>query len=691
MALLATSACGPEQTDGQATAPPRTQPVLLRNNLAGLPGAIYLSQAESPIFWQPWTAETLRAAKDTGRILFAVVALPQQPDFQKVIDAIEADPAMVAAIHKHYVPVLVDGDAAREVGLLTADLCAEIRRPLRMPLLLWLTPDANPAAWLPVANTDSNEVRALFNQAHTTVVFKWDSDPGYMLNNSEMDNADRRARISNRQNSRVASTDPSGDSLRAVRQLAELYDPVTRNLDEAGGLFPSGAIDLLATALMLRELPEDLRARVSATLDEVLNDLLPSAMFDPLDGGMFSARNGLTWSLPSFVRDTSTQGRAAVALINAHLATGNPLALERALGVIRFVEKSYRLNDDLYSVGMAAPSATQSWLWTVEEIEGLLSAEDAAAWIEVTGMKGLGNIPFETDTRREFFRQNAISDAGAATPVRGDEIRKTLLAARRERLGSQPPDVTPHAGATFRMVSAFAAAFVATGDEAYRDKAVATLTRAREVFAFGPLLRLFPGDAPASVSAGRAFLYALALQAVLDVADVTHDESWVLWADDLAATASELFTSDEFLKECPDEAGLIQLPITDVAMLFDDSTAGLISMAESRLAARGRPLPPSFSRLATPLPGFAQRSPMRFTDIITPTLLREHGPVVAIGPEVSDGMREAVARLPLRTVRRSSAPAAGQGALVTLADGSKIPANSPAAMREVLLHPAPPR
>jgi uncharacterized protein YyaL (SSP411 family) len=691
MALLATSSCGPEQTTEQAATPPATLPELQRNNLAGLPGAIYLSQAESTILWQPWTPGTLRAAKDAGRMLFTVVALPQQPDFQRVIKAIEADSAMVAAINRHYVPVLVDGDAAREVGLLTADLCAEIRRPLRMPLLLWLTPDANPVAWIPVANTDPAEVRALFNQSHATVSFKWDSDPEYILNNSEMDNGGRRERISRRQNSRVASTDPGGDSLRAVRQLAGLYDPVTRNLDEAGGLFPSGALDLLATALMLRDLPADLRGRVAATLDELLDDLLPSAMFDPLDGGLFSVRGGLTWSLPTFVRDTSTQGRATVALINAHLATGNPLALERALGVIRFIEKSYRLNDDLYSAGMSPPTSTQNWLWTVEDVEALLSADDAAAWIEVTGMKGLGNIPFEVDTRREYFRQNSISDAGSATPVRGDEIRKTLLGARRERLGPQAPDVTPHAGATFRMVSAFAAAYVATGDGSYRDKAVTTLARAREVFSFGPQLRMFAGDAPPSLTAGRAFLYALALQAVLDVADITHDESWVLWADDLAATASELFTSEDFLKECPDEASLIHLPITDVAMLFDDSTAGLVSMAESRMAARGRPLPPGFSRLATPLPAFAQRSPMRFTDIITPTLLREHGPVVAIGPEASAGMREAVSRLPLRTVRRSSAPTAGSGVLVTLADGSQIPAESPAALREVLLHPAPPR
>ena len=146
------------------------------------------------------------------------------------------------------------------------------------------------------------------------------------------------------------------------------------------------------------------------------------------------------------------------------------------------------------------------------------------------------------------------------------------------------------------MVSAYAAAFGATGDEAYREKAVALLKRAREAFGVGPKLRVFSKEAPDSIGAGRAFLYALALQAVLDVAAITSDDQWLVWSEDLATTAAEMFTGNGFLKECPDEAKLIDLPVTDLVMLFDDSTAGLVSSAESRLAELGRPLVAEFQR-----------------------------------------------------------------------------------------------
>ena len=81
------------------------------------------------------------------------------------------------------------------------------------------------------------------------------------------------------------------------RQLASFYDPYSRSFDEAGGLFPSGAIDLLATAAIHPGVPAETRTRSLETTRELLADLLPSAMFDPLEGGVFSSRRGNSWAL----------------------------------------------------------------------------------------------------------------------------------------------------------------------------------------------------------------------------------------------------------------------------------------------------------------------------------------------------------------------------------------------------------
>ena len=704
---LASGSCRKANPGGESTGVPKAviAPELESMGVAALPGAVYRSQSRSAIHWQPWTKESLERAKAANRLVFCVIAMPQQPGFQKVLDSLANDPGAVAAINDHYVPVLVDGDASREMGLLTADLCAEIKRPLQLPLLVWMTYEGNPVAWIPVTAASPSGGVDLFNQSHTMVTQMWKEGARYVLKTSALDNANRRARIEQRRVTNAISEQPAVDAVRSLRQLASLYDPYSRSFDEVGGLFPSGAIELLATAAAHPGLPADVRARALETTRELMIDLLPSAMFDPLDGGVFSSRRGTSWSLPTFSRNCPGQARAAVALIQAFRATGNPQTLEKALGLIAFAESSYQTSERLFAVGLSEETPPDSWLWSVEDIEKALSPDDAKWWIKATGMKGLGNLPSEADPLRKFFRGNTmgltmtVAEISAAqqqsaevfTP-RFEAAKTKLLAVRNERLGKTPRDESSHAAATLRMVSAYAAAFGVTGDEGFREKAVALLKRSREAFGVGPRLRLFSKDALDSIGAGRAFLYALALQAVLDVATITSDDQWLVWSEDLATTAAEMFTGNGFLKECPDEAKLIDLPITDLVMLFDDSTAGLVSSAENRLAELGRPLVASFSELATPMPTYALDRPVLHTDLLLATLSRHFKVTVVVGPDISPALKLATQRLQMRVIQRRPArpddqvPAGSVKVLLSGEDARLV--STPEALQQALL-PSP--
>jgi hypothetical protein len=307
------------------------------------------------------------------------------------------------------------------------------------------------------------------------------------------------------------------------------------------------------------------------------------------------------------------------------------------------------------------------------------------------------------DPRREFFRCNTLSLAQTVAELAAEQsqpletftprfeaVKSKLLAIRNERMGKTPRDEAAHAASTFRMVSAYAAAFVATGDDSYRKKAAALLQRARDAFAVGPRLREFAADAPPPIGAGRAFLYALAMQAILDVAAISSDDQWLVWSEDLATTSAELFTGNGFLKECPDDAKLIDLPVTDLVMLFDDSTAGLVSLAECRLAEIGRPLVAGFSQLATPMPTYALDRPVLHTDLLLATVARHYKVTAVYGSGLSPALKLAVERLPLRVVQRRAARPADQvpaGAVKLLLgekEDSRI-VTTPEALKEALL------
>ncbi len=285
--MLGTSGCRKEKPVAGNDLKPAVviAPELDSNGLGNLPGAVYRTQVESPIHWQPWTRQSLERAEAANRLVFAVIAMPQQPGFQNVLASLAADPALVSAINENYVPVLVDGDASREMGLLTADLCSEIKMGLRLPLFVWMSPKGDPVAWIPVTHPQPEKISALFNQSHSMVTRMWADDSAYVVKNSSLDNASRRARIALRKNTKVMSEQPAEDTVRALRQLASLYDPYSRSFDETGGLFPAGAIDLLSTAAIHPGLPPELRRRCLDTARDLLVDLLPSAMFDPLEGG----------------------------------------------------------------------------------------------------------------------------------------------------------------------------------------------------------------------------------------------------------------------------------------------------------------------------------------------------------------------------------------------------------------------
>ncbi len=693
-AVFVLAACRSEVVESTTDNLIETPSELEKNNLLQLPGAVYRHAADSPIHWQPWTRDIPDLADRSDRMIFAFVTSVQAPGFAESLETLSSNRRIVEAINQNYVPVLIDADAAREIGILTADLAAEISQPLNLPFLLWMSPAGHPVAWIPSRWIDAETARERFFQSNILVSNIWKESPEYVVRNSAMDNEARAARMDRRRMRIMGSETPDVDTVRSIRQLISLYDPLSRNYDEIGGLFPSGALDLIASAAMQADLPPDVRRRAGETTRDYLKDLLGSPMFDPLDGGLFSARRSGSWTLPSFHRNSITQSRAALALFRAYHATGEPHALESALGLIRFTENQYRTSGGLFAVGYEAGSSQEDWKWTVEEVAEILGEEEGRWWADLTGMRGLGNIPFEVDPERRYFRQNTISlpdtlhalAEKSGTPpdrfeARFEDARQKILAARDLRVGESPRDKTPHASASFRMVSAYAAAFTATGDDQWRDKSVELLERSREAFSDGARLRTFQdGDSPPEITDARAFTYALAIHALLDVVDITGNTDWLIWCDDLATVMTENFTEDDLLHEVSADARVIDLPVTDFTMLFEESSLGLINFAECRLAALGRPLMMDLRELAGKLPISAVDYPVQHTDITQSFLSRLFPVTIVHGPETPRELLDSIERLPLRMFHRrpargDEAPPAGACLVIRGADEPVVVTN----------------
>ncbi|WP_240963804.1 DUF255 domain-containing protein [Luteolibacter luteus] len=678
-----------EAASDKHAATPQIAAELSTNAMQAGPQGFLSSRAGSPVHWQHWDPAVLQRARAARRLVFAFIGAAQYPGCLESLDAIDKDPSLVAKLNQDFVPVLVDIDLCREAGVAAGVMSQELKQPVSFPFILVLSPDANEVTWRPIAYSQGADLRQMFEGATDVISRMWAESPDYVEANSKRDHDNRMKRLP------VADTSPANPEernammMRTTRKLANLYDEDIKSVFGTGGLLPLGLMQCLASTSLDPNTPPDIARRCSAAVKAFSGAVLNSAMVDPLDGGIYSSRRGSSWDLPMINRTCMTQARAARALATIYNATKEPRSLDVALGAIHFAEEQFEAQNGLFAA-QRLPGLTPmgDWLWTQEQLEQALTPEEATLWKAISGIKAMGNLALEADPKREFFRLNSLgfrvplaqaaADLNLSTEAAAgllESSRKKLSKARQSRVPDRAPATAASAGTSFRMVSAYAAMFTATGKPEWRDKALSLAERSRQTFAKGVLLVEQNPGTPDAVCDARAFTYALAIQAALDLAEITMDENWRLWAGDLCSTMSELFVDESGrLLEARQVSTPLALPLEDRIMLFDDSTAGVMRMNIARLEALGQSPPPTLAPWLSSLPKF-EDFPVVFTDSILAASFAASRVIVEIPENASPEWREAACRLPLdRVARRFGKEPAAR---ILQPDGSKIPVTSP--------------
>ncbi|MEK7952832.1 DUF255 domain-containing protein [Luteolibacter soli] len=688
------SSCRKEEISaGKAGAPPPVlAPEMQVNRMVNGPQGLLAARKDSPVHWQQWEPQLLKRAADAKRLVVVLVGSSQYPGCLEALDAIDRDPKCVSRLNGEFIPVLVDLESARECGVAAALLSEESKSSgLSFPFLLVMSPEGSEVAWRPIicGQPNGGDFRDVFDKAIDLVTKMWTEDPDFTLRNSKTDH-ERRLKQIILPDAVVDAAGRDAFLIRMTRQLSSQYEADIGILSGAGGLFPLGSLQCLASSANDPAIPAEVAGRCREAVTGFGKHVLNSAMVDPLDGGVYSIRRGNSWELPLPQRTCMTQARAARALVSLQASTGEARPLEVARGAVKFAEEQYSTQDGLFSnQRQPAPTNLRNLLWSREQIDAALTPEEAALWKARCGVQDLGNMAMEADPMKEFFRLNSLSArvplAEAAAKAKVDAAqaaallesgRKKLLEARRARTPEPAPATAGAASPSFRMVSAYVALFTATGEAAWRDKALNLAKRSREAFSKDNLLIEQGPPVPEAVGDARAFTYALAIQAALDLAEVTLDDSWRLWAGDLATVVAEQFTDkDGRLLEARPASTPLTLPLTDRIMLFDDSTAGLMRMNAARLEALGQPPPPEMAKLARSLPPL-ESQPVVVSDSLLAASFSRSRVIVELPANPSAEWREAAAKLPLDRIARRIGK--GATAKILRPDGSTVTPANPA-------------
>lgn len=684
---------------------------LTRNRIQQAPGALLKSQADSPIHWQPWSEDVFEHSKVSSRLVLCVVAMPQQANIYRSLAELSDNPDMVELINENYIPVLIDGSATRELSTLAAKLCMEIKKPISFPVFIWFTHERDPIAWTPVLPSKENGVVSVLRQSHVMIHPTWKEDligfnpdqpTGYLYENSAHDNEVRRQGLATDKAKIELSQNESEDLLAGLRNMTTLYDSISHSFDKAGGLFPYGTVDLMACASRRPGVPDYLRKRCGEIVGDFADALLSSAMFDPLEGGVYSSKAGKSWDFPSYIRRCSDQGKVAESFLSAYSVTGDERLLKQSIEVVKFAESTYQLENGLFVMSLGESSNPALWTWTIKELEELLSADELAWWRAIAGLKDFGNIPLEMDPKRELFRKNALmikrpidqvaKDFGiplSEFEERVEASKKKLMPVRdaRVRLLQQLPEASLEASVD--IAGAYIDLFIATGDDAYRQKAIALMDRVIEVFDRDGELRMFDLSAAPCLNEARAYHYTIVVSRMRELASITGDLTWLDRADKMMQRLDELFAGDLFLLECSSESDLIDLPIEDRVMLFGYSTLGVLADTSLGMSYQGRDSSERITSLTNLLPVKAVENPIAYTDWLKAAMNRNFPVRVVAGEGCSDEMLAALLKMPVNEVFVSKAVADGQvpqgHVKVFFRGDGELVTDQPSVLREAVL------
>ena len=695
--LLTLSACRRNSGPGGNSAPvPKPANQEIRDN----PSPLMQILSKSPIEWQQFTPTVVQYARDSNKLLLVYAASNLDGNVVSVFDDIVTDPQLISEINSQFVPVLIDVDSSREIGILAAMLCAEIKRPISFPFMLWLSPSGNPVSWLPISPQDSRESNLdRIHQAQTVMLRMWNEDREYMNVNSANDGKTRKLRT---QPAAVKITSPSEQQafyLSTLRNMNALYDDLSGNIENMGALFPTSMQEYYAQSAMNPVLSSSARKRCLSCIKGNAGMLIHSAAIDLIDGGSFSSRTDTSWQVTRPDRNALMQARVAFSLAQIAQAANDKTILQAAERVMLFQEKNFALGESLFSLtGPVTNMPDEVRYWVTEELEKNLSAEEYAFLKNYCDLSRIGNLAPESDPERKFFRRNSLvprhsleetAKKLAITPEQGsaiiDSIREKLLPIRVKKMSAvNPPPLIANANTTAQTVSAYAALFTASAQKNFQDKAIAAMKAFRTQFHSSAVIQNFAGSASSATTDARAALVAIAMQSALDLYDVTLQREWI----DYAMSLGDILVKDHLvegrLEESPPSSRLINLPIIDVAMIFDKSTTGLMKQNTARLLNLGCAVPETLVSACQLDHEGMQDAAVLHTDYLLGLLYRQFPVVVTVPDDASAEFKMAVTRLPLRVICRKSVPANGGKVSVTLADQPAHAVADPAALSKLL-------
>ena len=527
------------------------------NRLARETSPYLLQHQHNPVDWYPWGDEAFERARREDRPIFLSVGystcywchVMERQSFE--------NDAVAAVMNEKFVNIKVDREERPDVDQLYMTAVQVLTRHGGWPMSVWLTPDLRPfygGTYFPPTDAHGR--------------------PGFVTVLKGLDDAYRNKRPDVEQTANqlkgileqiaepAAPERPVRIDEECVRRLVDRsvsdYDPTFGGFGSAPKFPRETVLELLLsyTASLTGDVNADVREvrdrkqRILKMLTHTLDAMAAGGIRDQLGGGFHRYSTDARWLVPHFEIMLYDNALLAWCYVEAYRQTENRAYAEVARGIFDFVLREMTApNGSFYTAFDAEVDGQEglNYLWTPQQVEEVLAADDAKAFNRVYGLDRGFNFAdphHGTVQPDKNILYVAMPMESEAMNARLAGMRQKLYAARRQR--KQPLlDTKVITSWNALMIRAFAYGGQVLQDQRYLDAArhaasfLITHHRTEE----GALLRT-SRDGKAKY-AGFLDDYAFTVQALLAMHDAGVSGNWREGAEALSMVMRRKFHDDD--------------------------------------------------------------------------------------------------------------------------------------------------
>ena len=427
------------------------------NKLKSETSPYLLQHAENPVNWWPWCEAAFEEAKASNKPIFLSSGYSTCHWCHVMAYESFEDEKVAEILNENFVSIKLDREERPDVDAVYMEVCQALTGSGGWPLTVMMTPDKKPFFAGTYFPKERKYGRTGFIEILENIVERWKADSAGLISASEEISGKIIARNMASYEGDISDIDLKKPIRQAVSDLTKSFDKNYGGFGRAPK-FPSPHILSFLMRYYLKEKNEHALEMVRKTLEQMYR----GGIFDHIGFGFSRYSVDDKWLAPHFEKMLYDNALLAAAYLECYMICGEYLYRDIALKVLEYIKREMTSPEGAFYSAQDADSdgvEGKYYLWSKSEIKDVLGFLAGTRFCNTYGITRQGN--FEGENIANLIHARDLEEIEGI-----DNMREKLYEYRLKRYHLHKDDKILTSWNAL-MISAYAKAYKATGDEEY--------------------------------------------------------------------------------------------------------------------------------------------------------------------------------------------------------------------------------